>query len=197
MSVSANIAVMPQDTQKRREYTQSDEGKATRKAYHQSDKAKAIKKAYVQSDKGKATNKAYERSDKAKAVREAYRQSDEGKACRQKHEKAHRAVITAKSRSRPAGHDLYIMKIPNHANWYKVGRAADPCHRAYNLSAGYPWNVEIVKVYDGCGKYEKTVHHKLEPFMISGENKKLTEWFEIPEDELIKQIDDILIVELF
>ena len=62
---------------------------------------------------------------------------------------------------------------------------------------GYPWNIEIVRVFSGCGKYEKMVHNKLKPFMISGENKKLTEWFEIQEDELIKQIEDILIVELF
>ena len=89
------------------------------------------------------------------------------------------------------------MKIPKIENWYKVGCAADPHFRAKNMSGGYPWNVEIVKVYDGCGKYEKTVHDKLKPFMISGNNKKLTEWFEIPEDELIKQVEDILLVELF
>ena len=188
---------MPQDIQKRREYTQSDKGKATRKAYHQSGKGKVMKKAYIHSDKGEATRKAYEHSDVGKAVRGAYRQSDEGKACRQKHENAHRAVLTAKSKSRPRGYDLYIMKIPNHENWYKVGRAADPHYRAHNMSNGYPWKMEIVKVYDGCGKYEKTIHAKLKPLMVSSENKKETEWFEISEDELMKQIEDILIVELF
>ena len=141
----------------------------------------------------KAKKRAYEQSDQCKAYRKAYEQSDVKKAAN----KAYDAAISAKSRTRPRGHDLYIMKIPNHENWYKVGRAADPHYRAHNMSNGYPWKMEIVKVYDGCGKYEKTIHAKLKPLMVSSENKKETEWFEISEDELMKQIEDILIVELF
>ena len=145
-------------------------------------------------------DRAYYQTDKCKATRKAYRRSVKGKEHSDKrkgYHKAYDAARSAKSRSKPRGYDLYIMKIPNHGNWYKVGCAADPHWRARNLSAGYPWKVEIVKIYDGCGKYEETVHDKLKPFMISGRGKNKTEWFEIPEDELIKQIEDVLIVELF
>ena len=165
----------------------------TRRAYSRTDKVKAMNKAYIQSDRGKAVRKAYNQSGKAKAAQHKFQQSDKGKAW----SKAYHASVSAKSRSRPNGYDLYIMKIPNHENWYKVGCAADPHYRAMKLSAGYPWKVEIVKVYDGCGKYEKTIHTKLKPFMVSDWNKKETEWFEISEDEPTKQIEDVLIVELF
>ena len=153
------------------------------------------KREYMRTYRQQAAKKPYKHSDKVKvkAAKKLYDQSDERKAQR----KAYNAALSAKSRSRPRGHDLYIMKIPNHENWYKVGCAADPHYRAKHMSAGYPWKVEIVKVYDGCGEYETTIHNKLKPFMISGENKKLTEWFEISEDELTKQIEDILLVELF
>ena len=166
-----NFAAMPQAIQKRREYD---------KKRSQNPGRKAAKKAYLQTDKGRAYQKAYRETDEAKAYHKAYN-----------------AALRARSRSRPKGHDLYIMKIPIHGNWYKVGCAADPHFRANDLSKGYPWQPNVVKVYDGCGKYEKMVHDKLRPFMISGENKKETEWFEISEDELIRQIEDILLVELF
>ena len=176
------------DIQKKREYA---------KNHSQDTDRKAAKKAYEQTDKRKAVRKAYNHSGARKAYRKAYAQSDAGKAKGKAYSKAHQSALSAKSRSRPDGHDLYIMQIPNHENWYKVGRAADPHYRAMNLSAGYPWQVNVVEIYGGCGKYEKMVHDKLRPFMVSSENKKETEWFEIAEDELMKQIEDVLIVELF
>ena len=118
----------------------------------------------------------------------AYRNSPKWKAYR----KAQNAAISAKSRSRPYGHDLYIMAIDRFPGEFKVGRAADPQYRAKNMSAGYPWHVDVVGVFEGFGEHEKLVHEALSSYMVSTPKKQNTEWFRLPYEELIEKINSAI-----
>ena len=97
-----------------------------------------------------------------------------------------------KYQSEPRGHDLYIMGIDRFPGEFKVGRTADPKARALNMAGGYPWQVNLLKVFAGFGKYEKAVHKALAPFMIADESKPKTEWFRLPYDDLVKKINNII-----
>ena len=61
-----------------------------------------------------------------------------------------------------------------------------------NMSAGYPWRVNVVKVLEGFGKHEKVVHNELAPYMVSTPKKSKTEWFRLPYEELIEKINSII-----
>ena len=106
--------------------------------------------------------------------------------------RAHGQALTAKSRSRPNGHDLYIMGSDTFPWCYKVGRAADPDLRATQMSAGFFDKYEVKKIYEGFGEHEKLVHEALTPFMVSTPKKHMTEWFRLPYEELVEKINSII-----
>ena len=75
---------------------------------------------------------------------------------------------------------------------YKVGRAADPEHRARQMSGGMPCLVTLAKVYEGFGKHENLVHAKLANYMVTSEDKSCSEWFRLPYEELIEKINSVI-----
>ena len=106
--------------------------------------------------------------------------------------KLRNAKVTAVSRSRPRGRDLYIIKCDFMQGMYKVGRAADPVLRARNMSCGFPDQFEVAKVYESFGKHEKLVHEALSPYMVSTPKKPITEWFRLPYEELVEKINSVI-----
>ena len=97
-----------------------------------------------------------------------------------------------KYQSEPRGHDLYIMGIDRFPGEFKVGRTADPKARALSMAGGYPWQVNLLKVFAGFGKCEKAIHKVLAPFMITDKSKPRTEWFRLPYDDLVKEINNVI-----
>jgi hypothetical protein len=63
----------------RREYEQSEAGKAAQRRYNQTAAGKAKRRAYKQTDKAKATAKVYDQSAVGKAVHKRYNQSPAGR----------------------------------------------------------------------------------------------------------------------
>ena len=165
------------DPQKRREYDRT-KNKVRRQNPEYRDMMNERARSWGGTPAGKANKRAYARTDEAKAAKREYSKT-----------------ISAKSRSRPNGHDLYVIECKRFPGEYKVGRAADPHFRAVQLSAGMPCYFKVSKVYVGQGIYEKTIHDALTSFRVNEE--KYSEWFRIPYDELIDKIEDILIVALF
>ena len=124
----------------------------------------------------------------AKAKKKAKVLTDEQKAKM----KARARILSAKSRSRPNGHDLYIMATDTFPWCYKVGRAADPDRRAIQMSAGFFDQYEVKKIYEGFGEHEILVHDALKPFMVSTPKKSKTEWFRLPYEELVEKINNVV-----
>lgn len=63
----------------KKEYSQTEQGKAWWKRYKQSEKGKAARKRYTKSEKRKAAKKRYKQSKKGKATQKRYAQSEKGK----------------------------------------------------------------------------------------------------------------------
>ena len=169
-------------------YRLSDRWKMVKSKWMQTLRYKMRKNTYPQSAKGKTMKKNCARSDKAKARTQLYNQRPD----RQVIHKLNKANVSAKSRSRPNGKDLYVFQCHRFPGEYKIGRAADPEYRAMNLSSGWHFKVKVAKVFEGFGHMEKRVHYMLEDFMIRDEEKKNTEWFRIPYEDLIDKIEDVL-----
>ena len=165
--------------EKNRIRSQTPDGMAKRRAYQRTDKRKALQKV---------KSLLYQQTDKYKVLRIASRSTDEAKASVRERSKA----ITAKSRSRPNGHDLYVMQCDSFPGLYKIGCAADPHYRATILSSGFFDKVEVAKVYEGFGKHEKLVHEALTPFMHTTPKKPKTEWFRLPYEELVEKINSVI-----
>ena len=166
------------------------------KAYKETPKGKAWLRAYKESGRRNRVTSAWQKTDGAKKKKIIaackWKQSDKGKASIV----AEMARVSAKSRSRPNGHDLYIMKCDYFPDHYKVGRAADPHWRARGVESGWFFAVEVVQVYDGFGKHEKLVHAELAPFEIQRfgrtGNRSRTEWFRLPYGELVEKINSVI-----
>ncbi len=83
----------------KKEYRQSDKGKASNKRYNQTDKFKDTQKRFNQSDKGKATAKRFNQSDKGKISAKKHRQSDKGKTSNKRFNQSDKGKAAVKRRS--------------------------------------------------------------------------------------------------
>ena len=59
------------------------------------------------------------------------------------------------------------------------------------MSNGMPCYFKVSKVYEGHGKYEKSIHNALASFRVNEEKSK-NEWLRIPYEDLIDNIEDVL-----
>ena len=182
-------------------YMNSPKGRARIEAYKPKHKARNLQRV----PQLLANNKKHRGSARAKMTREKYLNTERTQnmrmVARQKwyatpHSKAivegHTKKASAKSRSLPRGYSLYIIGVDTHPGHFKVGRAADPKGRAKNMSAGFLDNYDVLKVYEGFGRYEKLVHKALSPYMVSKPKKKITEWFHLPYEELVEKVNSII-----
>jgi hypothetical protein len=72
---------------------------------------------------------------------------------------------------------LYIMQNSRIPDEKKVGKSHDPEQRAKDLGKSHNFAMQILKVYNGCGHLEATVHKRLKARKVAeglGE-----EWFRI------------------
>ena len=72
---------------------------------------------------------------------------------------------------------LYIMQNSRIPDEKKLGKSHDPEQRAKDLGKSHNFTMQILKVYNGCGHLEATVHKRLKARKVSeglGE-----EWFKI------------------
>ena len=88
------------------------------------------------------------------------------------------------------GRNLYVLKTEAFPGILKVGRANDPTHRARQLEAGHFLRMHVVLDYEGMGIHESEVHDALRAFRHNPENRLRTEWFKLPEEQLIAIVRD-------
>ena len=90
------------------------------------------------------------------------------------------------------GRNLYVLKTTAFPGVYKVGRANDPARRAQEIAYGNFFRLHVILDYEGMGIHESEVHDALRAFQYNPENRLRTEWFKLPEEQLIATIRDIV-----
>ena len=90
------------------------------------------------------------------------------------------------------GRNLYVLKSDSFPGIFKVGRANDPSHRARGVEAGNFFRLHVILDYKGMGIRESEVHDALRAFRYNPENKLRTEWFKLPEEQLVAIVRDIV-----
>ena len=166
-------------------YIHSDNGKEKTAKYNLSIKEKKTNYRFANKDKiaiyarqRRLARKVYVNSEAAQENR---------KRRRDKRRNSYQPIIW-----KPHECHLYIMAVDRFPGEFKVGRSSKPTSRAAELSAGYPWQVNVVKVFEGFGFCESMLHTELEAFMTTTESKPRTEWFRLPYEELVEKINSVL-----
>ena len=90
------------------------------------------------------------------------------------------------------GRNLYVLKSATFPDIYKVGRSNNPARRARELEAGHFLRMQVILDDEGMGIHESEVHDALRAFQHNPENRRQTEWFKLPEEQLVAIVRDIV-----
>lgn len=96
--------------------------------------------------------------------------------------------IAEDSKSNKIGEHLYI--ISDGEGWYKIGRSSKADRRVKEVQTGNPYELTILKTFEGKGCHESTIH--LKASIVTKAYR--SEWFQLTQpdlDNLIQWIETI------
>ena len=88
------------------------------------------------------------------------------------------------------GEHMYILRRSDQPDLYKIGRSTNPKSRAYILSIGQCFKVEVVAIYEGEGLNELPVQYALEQYRVPGGSSR--EWFRAPLEVIYAAVGHVL-----
>ena len=88
------------------------------------------------------------------------------------------------------GEHMYILRRSDQPDLYKVGRSSNPKSRAYILSMGQCFKVEVVAVHEGQGLNELPAQYALEQYRVLGGISR--EWFRVPLEKIHSAVGRVL-----
>jgi hypothetical protein len=70
--------------------------------------------------------------------------------------------------------DLYLAARSDNRSILKVGRSSCPIRRCKDLASGHCFEMRLIAMWPGAGRYELAVHRALEALRVPGSGR---EWF--------------------